>query len=150
MPILNSGELLSLTASVDDIGSRGLAIYISCTYNVARVYSLRLRAHPSDRPSSLLRLGAFKHLYEVFLRLLRGIIGLGTSKAVHSCVSSSCKTIDEERLRTVLEVSYTELPLKVEAPRVKVAVRAQRHRVLRPTSHLFELQGVLLGCACRL
>ena len=87
-------------------------------------------------------------MYEVFLRLLRGIIGLGTSEAVHSCISSSCKAIDKKRLRTVLKVSYTELPLKVEAPRVKVAVGAQCHRVLRSTSHLFELQGVLLGGPC--
>ena len=118
MPILNSRELLPLTASVDDIGSGGLAIYISGTYDVARVYSLRLRAHPSNRSSGLLRLGAFKHLYEVFLRLLRGVIGLGTGEAVHSCVASGREAIDKERLRTVLEVSYTELPLKVEAPRV--------------------------------
>ena len=79
---------------------------------------------------------------------MRGVIGLGTSKAVHSCVSSSCEAVDKERLRTVLKVSYTELPLEVEAPRVEVAVRAQRHRVLRSTSHLFELQGVLLGRPC--
>lgn len=67
------------------------------------------------------------------------------SQAIHhGHVAASREAVNQEWLCSVLKISDAELPLEVETPRVKLTIRAKRHRVLRTACHLIELQLHLL------